>query len=150
MRKKGKKQTQEALEPKQRNVTLEIDYDKLAKAIVRAQSEVSQRQKQQHKRKTRFRNALLGFLNGMVYHGVSVVCVLFIIGVWRSYFREQAFSLLIPIVLSVLFLIVGAISFMCGQETLDDDYDTTLPLLNLNVSLIAMVVALISLFHVMH
>ncbi len=129
------------------NLNVEIDYDKLAEAIVRAQEFVLHNQNNQVKKRTRFRNALLGYVNGAIYHGIAIASVLFIIGIWRSYYLEQKFSLLLSVGISILCAIIGTISFLCGQETLDDDFNTTIPLLDLNVSLFAMVLAMVSLFH---
>lgn len=127
-------------------LSLEIDYDKLAEAIVRAQNASKTEQKKHEKRRTRFRNKLLGFFNRVVYDAITTVCILLVICVWNLYAHENAYSLLQSIIFSLLFVILGVFSFLCSLETQDDDYSISVPLFNLNVSLVAMVVAMISFF----
>ena len=129
------------------DIHLEIDYQKLAEAIVQAQNEARKEEKLKKKKHTRFRNAVLGFVNGTVYHGIFGCCLVIILGIWGSFLTEHKISLLVSIIATVLFAIIGFISFLCGQETLDDDYETTVHLLDLNISIVAMVIAMISLLN---
>jgi len=127
-------------------LNLEIDYDKLAEAIVKAQETVTQKTEKKEKRRTRFRNILLRNVNGVVYHGIAIFMVLLIIGTWVTYKNGTGPSLVLSIVFTLLFAFLCFISFMCGQETFDDTYETTVSLFDTNVSLIALVVAIIALY----
>ncbi len=80
---------------KTNNVAIDIDYDKLAEAIVRAQNAATIEQRKLVKKRTRFRNVLLVFLNGSLYHGIAIYCILFIIRVWKLYIYMKTHILLL-------------------------------------------------------
>ena len=126
-------------------LNLDIDYDKLAEAIVRAQEKAANKAEINKRKRTRFRNALLSNANGIVYHGISVFMVFLIAGIWVSYSRGAGTSLVLSIVFTLSFAFFCFVSFMCGQETFNDNYETTASLFNTNVSLIALIVAIIAL-----
>ena len=125
---------------------LEIDYDKLAEAIVKAQEKTKEASKKSESRKTRFRNAFLGNFNGIFYHGLSILLIYFIIKIWISFSKHEITSLISCIIFTVMFAVFSIVSFLCGQETFGDDYERSRSLFSTNVSLIALIIAIIALY----
>lgn len=126
-------------------LNLEIDYDKLAEAIVKAQKNADIVEEKQRRGKTRFRKALFGNINGTVYHGMALLMCALVGGIWVNYANGTTTSLLSSVVFSVLFIIIAFVMFMCGQETFNDNYETTVTLFNTNLSTVALIVAVIAL-----
>lgn len=124
------------------SVNIEIDYDKLAEAIVRAQNNV----KKKNKKSSKLRNAALSFFNGLVYAVVYLISGFSIYVIWSEIYPKQEASLGGCIFLSVILVIVGVYAFLCQQESYNDKETETLEYFNVNVSLIALIVALVALF----
>ena len=126
-------------------LNLEIDYDKLAIAIVKAQKKTSVENEKSAAKTTRFRNALFGNVNGFIYYAVSFFMAVCIFSTWVSYANGTVNSLSLSIVFTILFAFLGFVSFMSGIETRKDNYEQTVALFNTNVSLIALIIAIIAL-----
>ncbi len=122
-------------------LNLEIDYDKLAEAIVKAQK----RLQKPIKRDKSFREKAMSFFNGMIYAFVYIIAIMCIVQVWKDYYAEvtdlfsSAFS-------TVVFAISGIYAFLCQQESHNDDGQTAQTHFNSNIALIALIVALVALF----
>ena len=122
-------------------LNLEIDYDKLSEAIVKAQS----KQQRYHKRKKNFREKAMSFLNGMLYAFVYIIAVICIAQVWKEYSAGLT-DLFANIFSTVVFVIIGVYAFLCQQESHNDDGETAQTHFNSNIALIALIVALVALF----
>ena len=85
-------------------------------------------------------------MNGILYHGLAIWLVLFIISVWAFYAKHMVTSLLGCILLTMFLALLAIVSFLCGQETMNDTYEKTVALFNTNISLLALIVAIIALF----
>ncbi len=121
-------------------VNIEIDYDKLAEAIVKAQNKTSK------KSSSKLRNAALNFFNGAIYSMVYLVAGVSIYAIWSEVYPNQENSLIGCILISVIMAFIGVYAFLCQQESFKDKEAETLEYFNVNISLIALIVALIALF----
>ena len=121
-------------------MNIEIDYDKLAEAIVKAQNKTSK------KSSSKLRNAALNFFNGAIYSMVYLVAVVSIYAIWSEVYPNQENSLIGCILISVIMAFIAVYAFLCQQESFKDKETETLEYFNVNISLIALIVALIALF----
>lgn len=122
-------------------LNLEIDYDKLAEAIVKANKTAKK-----EKGKGKIRTSAMRFFNGMIFAMVYVLAGLSIYATWSEAYSRNNAPLINCIVLTIAFLVVGIYAFLCQQETFDDSESDTVEFFNTNISLIALIVALIALF----
>lgn len=122
-------------------VNIEIDYDKLADAIVKAQD----KSKAKHKEQLNLRTRAMRFFNGLCYSIVYVVAVSCIYIVWKQSYPTNSIPLHGCILVSSLFAFVGIYAFLCQQESFGDSNDESLAHFNTNVALIALIVALVAL-----
>ena len=120
---------------------LEIDYDKLAEAIVKAQATSSKKAK----KKGKIRGSLMGTFNGCLYAGVYSAAALSIYAVWHN-FKPENYPLISCIILTIILVIVAVYAFLCQQESFDDDAADSREYFNTNVSLIALIIAFVALF----
>lgn len=128
-----------------RNITIvnnEIDYDKLAEAIVNAQS----RTKETKKSTSKFRSAAMSFFNGAIYSIAYVLSGLSIYVIWAESYAKQSASLVGCIILTVILAFIGIYAFLCQQESFQDKDSDAREHFNINISLIALIVAIIALF----
>ena len=122
-------------------LNLEIDYDKLAEAIVVAQEKSSKKKK----RTSRFRGAVMGGINGTLYLIVTLFAVGAIAGMWMEYAKAAKHSLMTYIGCTIMFAVVGLFSFLCQQESIRDSDEDAQQHFNTNIALIALVVSLVAL-----
>ena len=130
---------------RRRNITIvnnEIDYDKLAEAIVKAQNDAKNLKKNTGK----FRSAAMAFFNGAVYSVVYVLAGLCIYATWTESYAKQSASLLGCIILTIILAFMGVYAFLCQQESMQDKESDAREHFNTNVSLIALIVAIVALF----
>lgn len=123
----------------QKNITVNvnIDYEKLAKEIVKAQQEAVR----QKKRTNRFRGSLMGGLNAALY----IVVALFGIGMAISAWTTPIGGVGAQIFYSILFGIIALFSGGCVVESVKDSDENAQQHFNTNIALIALVIALIAL-----
>ena len=130
---------------RRRNITIvnnEIDYDKLAEAIVKAQNDA----KKPNKETGRLRSAAMRFFNGAIYSTVYVLAGLFIYTIWTESYTKQNASFIGCIILTVILAFIGIYTFLCQQETFQDKENDAREHFNINISLVALIVAIIALF----
>lgn len=122
------------------NFNMEIDYDKLAEAIVKAEAKAKEK-----KPRMNLRAKAMRFFNGTAYSIVCVIAASAIYVIWKEQYPAKLISLYGCILLSVLFAFVGIYAFLCQQETFDDNGEESISHFNTNVALIALIIALIAL-----
>ena len=130
---------------RRRNITIvnnEIDYDKLAEAIVKAQNNA----KAPKKNTSKLRGAAMAFFNGAIYSTVYVLAGLFIYAIWTESYAKQSASPIGCIILTAILVFIGIYAFLCQQESFQDKDSDAREHFNINVSLIALIVAIIALF----
>ncbi len=128
-----------------RNITIinnEIDYDKLAEAIVNAQKKAEEKKKTTGK----FRSAAMGLFNGSVYAVVYVFAAIMIYTVWSECYSNQTIPLIGCILFTLVLTFVGVYAFLCQQESHRDSESDAITHFNTNVALVALIVAMIALF----
>ena len=126
-----------------RNVTIvsnEIDYEKLAEAIIKAES----KEKEIKKDTGKLRSSAMSFLNGVMYSTVYIVSGQFIYTVWTELHPKHNVSLVSCVVLTMALVFIGAYSFLCQQESFQDKKSDIREHFNINISLIALIVAIIA------
>ena len=136
MAKKGKPQVINI-----QQLNLEIDYDKLAEAIVKAQKQTKPK-----KDTGKFRSAAMSFFNGAIYSVVYVFSVICIYTTWAESYMKQNAPLIGCIILSVMLFFIGIYAFCCQQETHHDGISDAREHFNINISLIALIVSIVALF----
>ena len=130
---------------RRRNVTIvnnEIDYDKLAEAIVKAQNDLKKPQKETAK----LRSAAMSFFNGAIYLAVYVLASLSIYATWAESYTKQNASFISCAIVTVILAFIGVYAFLCQQESLQDKESSAREHFNINISSIALIVAVIALF----
>ena len=121
-------------------LNLEIDYDKLAEAIVKASKKTS------YKRNTKIRGFLMGMCNGILYLALCYLVVNTIVQMWEEYAKNGAHNIFICILMSVVGIAVAILLFLAQQETTDDSDEEVFSHFNTTVAFAALIVALIALF----
>ncbi|MBP3645693.1 MAG: hypothetical protein J6K55_04640 [Clostridia bacterium] len=122
-------------------VSLEIDYDKLAAAIVAANT----RSCSTKKKRSPVRMYLMGMCNGFLYVSLGLFAILLGIEMWKEYFATGIPSVFICICVSSLLVTWIFLFFLALQETFSDNENEVLSHFNTTVSLVALVVALVAL-----
>lgn len=122
-------------------LNLEIDYDKLAEAIVTVQ--------QNHKRKINANKSLrekaMFYLNGTLYAAVYIFAGFCIYLSWQKY-NQSSMTLFFSILNTVIFAFIGIYAFLCQQEAFGDDAQTVQTHFNTNIALAALIISVIALF----
>lgn len=119
---------------------VEIDYEKLANAIVNAQ-ESSNNDVKGHKS----RNSLINFLNGTIYIILAVFCVWGIVRYWSGSYVGTVESLIQCILITAILAVFAVWFFLCQQESLSDKGKGAIDDFSLNISLAALLVSLVAL-----
>ena len=124
-----------------KELNLEIDYDKLADAIVKAE----EANRKPLPKKKNLREKAMSFLNGALYSFVYVIAGACIYQTWKNCQAEEN-SLFVSIICTLIFAFCGAYAFLCQQEASYDSGQEAQAHFNLNIALIALIVALVALF----
>lgn len=123
-------------------VNAEIDYDKLAEAIVKAQKKSEGKEKSHSK----YRSGAMNFFNGAIYSVVYILAGTGVFTVWKEFFTNQDTSLISSIVITLILLFVGVYAFLCQQESFKEKESESFAHFNANISLIALLIAAVALF----
>lgn len=118
-------------------VQIEIDYDKLAESIVKA----NKMQNTNQFKHSKYRIKIMNFLNGIIYLSGYSYCVIKIFNIWAN----SLYELRERIFLTTFLIIMALILFLMQQESLDESKDETVLHFNSNVALYAFIVAIIEL-----
>lgn len=127
------------------NIKNEINYDKLAEAIVRAKQIEAKKNKQ---RPNRVRGAVMAAANTIIPIIFAIFTILTCIGMWVEFSTESTLGLIECIAHTLLLAVVLIISVCCSIEAWKDDDESAISHFNTNVALVALIVALITLFKV--
>lgn len=125
---------------KQKKITVDvnIDYEKLAKEIVKAQQEVDQ----QKARPNRVRGSIMSGINAVLYGVISLFSGLMVIGVWIVSIDTDTFT---KVLYTILFAFMAVSCGACAVESFKDTDENAQQHFNTNLSLIALIVALVAL-----
>ena len=123
-------------------LNLEIDYDKLAEAIVKAEEEFQK----EKKRPNKFRAIGKSIFNMTV----SVVAVLLLIGViiavWSQPALKEVLNVFESIQITGVLAIFAILHIFSAIECWKDDDENAIATFNNNIALFALIVALIALY----
>lgn len=132
----------EVLENAQINVTL--DYKKLAEEIILAEQKEKDRIE---KERNRFRLRISFVINAMIYLGIATFSLGLIIAGWIGWARGQVNGpLLIMILLSMALAVMTIFGVGGFLDSLKDDGESSDKYMNSNVAVLALIIAMISLF----
>jgi len=125
---------------KQKNITVNvnIDYEKLAKEIVKAQQEVER----QKIRPNRFRGSIMSGINAVLYGIISIFSGLMGISVWVVSVDADIFA---KVLYTILFAFAAFSCGACAIESFRDTDENAQQHFNTNITLIALIVVLIAL-----
>ncbi len=124
-------------------LNVEIDYDKLASAIISAQEKAKKKDIEHSK----IRIKTMKFFNGSIYIGIAIFTCVVIYKLWCSTNDYSISTIIFNIVISVLLAAIAIFMFFSQQESFDDSFEETKFHFNTNISLIAMIIALLALYH---
>lgn len=119
----------------------DFDYDKLAEAIVKAQQKANESVKSTGK----FRSALMWLFNIIVYSSVVAIASYCIYIIWTSSYVEQTPPFVGCMVFTFVLAAVAIGAFVCLIESFRDKNSDAREHFNINISLIALLVAIIAL-----
>ena len=123
-------------------VNLEIDYYKLADAIVKA----NERTKKEHKRHNGFRAGIMVAINAALPVAIMLAMILTGITIWSDYVPNGIMGTLESVVTTVLLTIIAVSQLLSAVEAWKDDDETALQHFNANIGLAALIVALAAFF----
>ena len=123
------------------NLSLEIDYDKLAEAIVLAQ----QKANESHKRLKSIRTLIMSTANTVLPATVALIALVSGLGMCMEIFTEPVHSVLFYFIFAVSFIIVIPVSICCAIEAWNDQEEASMQHFNSNIALVALVISLVAL-----
>ena len=123
------------------NVTVNIDYDQLAQAILEEQK------KNENKSKKRMgaRQFLMTWCNGILYAVLYSYVIREVIKMWQKYVSAGEPSLYMCIVYTVGGASLAVLLFLAHQETMNDSKEDTITHFNTNIALVALIAAIVAL-----
>ena len=122
----------------------EIDYDRLAESIVRAQQYLNQ-QNQDRKRHVFFRSFVMKVLNFAVYSLIVCAAIASSYVLWHFVIQRGYLSEKWGYALTGMLMIVAVFAFLCLIEALFDQTDDARSYFSINLSLIALMLSFINL-----
>ena len=122
-------------------LNLEIDYDKLAEAIVKAN-----KKEKTKKNKTTHRGLIMSFGNGAIYIGLIFLVLHRTIRMCIESFHDGPVNLFGCIIFFLTSIPVLIFLFLTFRETLCDTEEEALSHFQTNISMAALIVALIALY----
>ena len=126
-------------------LNLEIDYDKLAEAIVKANQKETLQQSNM-----KYRGIILGLFNVLVFTTPIILILKTLVGMWINCFQtgypDIITNIIMCIVLTVLGIFISLLLFSAMKETLCDTEEQMLSHFNTNIAVAALIVALVALF----
>lgn len=122
------------------DVSIEIDYEKLAEAIILAQEKT----KNEKRKNSNLRSKIMRFMNGIIY---IMICAFFF-GVaeqtWLNSQMEDVISIVKTLFIIFLLIVCGIFAFFCQQESLNDNWEETQIHFSTNISIIALITAIVT------
>lgn len=122
-------------------LNLEIDYDKLAETIVKANVKIES----QDTKRIGARQVLMAWCNGIIYAVLYSYLIREIIVMWQKYATTGESSLYMCIVYTVGGASLATLLFLAHQESINDSKEDTITHFNTNIALVALIAALIAL-----
>lgn len=125
------------------NLNMEIDYDKLAEAIVNAQAKSEKKENSNH---SKIRSKAMKLFNGGFYAMIVLFSILIIDTIWRNCYVNNTIPLYGCILMTIVFVFLCVFAFLCLNETYADKENETKEHFNVNISLLALIVAILALY----
>lgn len=126
-------------------INLEIDYEKLAEAIVIAQEKESKKREEKSKKRMGARQFLMAWCNGILYAVLYSYVIREIIEMWQNYVSSGEASLYMCIVYTIGGASLAVLLFLAHQETMNDSKEDTITHFNTNIALVALIAAIVAL-----
>ena len=126
-------------------INLEIDYDRLAEAIVAAQEKESKKNEDKSKKRMGARQFLMAWCNGILYAVLYSYVLREIVEMWKNYVSSGESSLYMCIVYTIGGVSLAVLLFLAHQETMTDSKEDTITHFNTNIALVALIAAIVAL-----
>lgn len=126
-------------------INLEIDYDRLAEAIVAAQEKESKKNEDKSKKRMGARQFLMAWCNGILYAVLYSYVLREIVEMWKNYVSSGESSLYMCIVYTIGGVSLAVLLFLAHQETMNDSKEDTITHFNTNIALVALIAAIVAL-----
>lgn len=123
-------------------VNVEIDYDKLAEAIVKAQRKANL----PNKKGSKYRAALYVGFNTVFYLAIFFLFSQLGIAIWKGYTYTDIFSLITRICVTLTLLLFSIIALLARKEAIDADNIDARESFTANVGFLAMILAALAYF----
>lgn len=123
--------------------TIEIDYNKLAEAITKANEKISSKELKEKKKS--FRIKLIRFINGCIYVFYGLLCLSQMFKVWDGTCAIVTNNPAEKIIITIFLGIVVIVCFLLQQESLDETSEQSIDHININLALIALILAVVAL-----
>ena len=122
-------------------VTVNIDYDQLAKAILAEQK----KSENISKKRMGARQFLMAWCNGILYVVLYSYVIRKIIVMWQKFASNEVTSLYMCIIYTVAGVSLAILLFLAQQETMNDSKEDTITHFNMNIALVALITAIVAL-----
>lgn len=122
-------------------LNLEIDYDKLAQAIVTAQ----EKRGDKSNKRMGTRQLLMSWCNSVIYAVLYSYVIYEIIKMWQKYASTGLSNLYMCIVYTVAGASLVVLLLLAQQESMNDSKGDTITHFNTNIALVALIAALVAL-----
>ena len=123
-----------------RNSAKDIDYDKLAESIVKANKKATPCRKN-----TKIRGFIFGLCNGLVYLGLCFFVVKNALKTWEMYIIHGSPNIFMCIIISVVSFALMVLLFMAQNETANDTDEEVFSHFNISIGIVSLTVAMIAL-----
>ena len=125
-------------------LNLEIDYDKLAEAIVKANQKETLQQSNM-----KYRGIILGLFNVLVFTTPIILILKTLVGMWINCFQTGYPDIITNIIMCIILtgsgIFISLLLFSAMKETLCDTEEQMLSHFNTNIAVAALIVALMAL-----
>lgn len=122
-------------------IHMDIDYKKLAEALITAKKEVA---KEEFKSK-KFRTVGMQLVNIIFYMTLLVVSVFIILCIWKMYCIIHSINLITAIVFTIISIALVIYAVLCHVESFKDSANAIMAHFNTNMSFIALLISFIAL-----
>lgn len=122
------------------SMQMDIDYDKLAEAIVKAQNKAEYKEE----KSGRFRTIFMRICNLIIYFGIYLFAIICVYGFWKVEAPNWQ-TWVIKIVFIAVSVAIAALMFFTQIESFKDSKKEVQNYFNMNISFIALLISVIAL-----
>lgn len=124
---------------------LEANQKENEETISKKEEDSKEKSEKSKSRCKGYRASFMAAINTMIFVIFAVMAVFSCIGIWINFFYDNAYTWFDAVGYTLMFIGVVIISIMCSIESWRDNDNDAIQHFNTNVSLVALIVALIAL-----